>query len=167
MRAPFRLTVLMAVLGGCAAQGGPYPSLQPRAAEQIDPRVPVERPLNDRPVSAALAAQLRQLVSIAHAATGDFDRAADLAEQAATHAGPAPGEGWIAAQQALSAAVAARRPVATALADIDALGASALQTQGGVAPNDLAAIQAAASEIGAIDRAQAGRIDAIQRRLGF
>jgi hypothetical protein len=42
-----------------------------------------------------------------------------------------------------------------------------LQTQGGLAPSDLAAIQAAASEIGAIDRAQAGRIDAIQRRLGF
>jgi len=55
------LVPLIAV-AACSAPGGPYPSLQPRAAEAIDPRVPVVRPLNDRPVTASLAAQLSALV---------------------------------------------------------------------------------------------------------
>ena len=50
--------------------GGPYPSLQPRAAEAIDPRVPVERPINDRPITPALAARLAELVSQARAGRG-------------------------------------------------------------------------------------------------
>ena len=83
----------------------------------------------------------------------------------AGRAGPVSSESWIAAQQALSAAIAARKPTVGALADIDAVGASALQVQGGIAPNDLEAIQAAAAEAGAIDQRQAARIDAIQRRL--
>jgi hypothetical protein len=165
MRAPICLAVLVAMLGGCATPGEHYPSLQPRAAETIDPRVAVERPINDRPVAPALAAKLRALVGEARAGNADFDRAADIAEQAAGGAGPASSESWIAAQQARSAAIAARKPTVGALADIDAVGASALQAQGGIAPNDLEAIQAAAAEAGAIDQRQAARIDAIQRRL--
>jgi hypothetical protein len=167
MRGPIFLTILLALPAACSAPGGPYPSLQPRAAETIDPRVSVERPVNDRPVSPALAAQLRALVGQAHGGSGAFNDAADQAERAAANAGPAHGEGWIAAQEALSGAVAAGKPAVTALADVDAIAASALQNQGGIAPNDLAAIQAAASEIGSIARAQAARIDAIQRRLGL
>jgi hypothetical protein len=41
-----------------------------------------------------------------------------------------------------------------------------LQAQGGLSPNDLAAIQDAASTVGGIDRAQAARIAAVQQRLG-
>lgn len=166
MRAATPLLFLMILPGACAAPGGPYPSLQPRAAEAIDPRVPVERPINDRPVAPALAAKLAEAVRQARGASGAFDSAADLAEKAAANAGAARGEGWIAAQEALSGAIAARKPVVSALADVDAIGAQALQVQGGLAPSDLAAIQAAATEIGALDRAQAARIDAIQRRLG-
>ena len=70
------------------------------------------------------------------------------------------------AQEALSAAVAARRPVALALAEIDTIGANALQSQGGLAPNDLAAIQEASAAVGELDRGQAARIKAIQQRLG-
>ena len=158
--------IAMAILSGCAAPGGPYPSLQPRAAERIDPRVPVERPMNDRPASAALEARLDGLVADAQSASGAFDAAAAQAEQLAASAGAPQSEGWVAAQEAVSAAIAARRPVAEALAEIDAIGADALQTQGGIAPNDLAAIQAAASTVGTLDRAQAARIDAIQQRLG-
>jgi hypothetical protein len=162
-----RLALLLLLPGACAAPGGPYPSLQPRAAETIDPRVPVERPVNDRPVTPALAAQLRQLVGDAQGGSAAFDRAADVAERAADNAGAPRGEGWINAQEALSGAVAARKAAVSALADVDAIGATRLQAQGGLAPNDLAAIQAAAATIGAIDRAQAARIDAIQRRLGL
>jgi hypothetical protein len=71
------------------------------------------------------------------------------------------------AQEALTAAIAARKTTATALADIDAIGGSALQTNAGIAPNDLAAIKSAAAQISALDQRQAERIDAIQKRLGL
>ena len=76
-------------------------------------------------------------------------------------------ESWVAAQQALSAAIAAREPTGRALGDIDALGAERLQTVGGIAPNDLAAIQDAGAEVVTIDQRQAQTIAAIQRRLGL
>ena len=46
-----------------------------------------------------------------------------------------------------------------------AIGATALQTQSGIAPNDLKAIQSAAEEVASIDRRQADRIKAVQARL--
>jgi hypothetical protein len=155
------------LLSACSTQrSGPYPSLQPRAAENIDPRLQPVRPMNDRPVAPALAAQLASLVEQARGGDAAFQPAIASAERLAASAGTAHSEGWIAAQQALSAAVAARRPTATAQADIDALGATALQTQGGIAPNDLAAINAAAAEVASIASGQTERIDAVQRRLG-
>ena len=167
MRRTLFLTTLCPVaLGACAAPGGPYPSLQPRAAEAIDPRVPVERPLNERPVTPALASRLAELVAQALSGDAAFAPAADEAERLATAAGAPQSEGWVAAQQALSVATAARAPTATALGDIDAIGARLLETQSGIAPHDLAAIKSAEAEVGAIDQRQADRIKAIQRRLG-
>jgi hypothetical protein len=154
-------------LGACAPAGGPFPSLQPRAAEAIDPRVPVERPMNDRPVTAGLAARLAELIAQANSGDAAFTPFADQAERLAAGAGPAQSESWVAAQQALSAAISAREPTARALGDIDALGGTALQTEGGIAPNDLAAIQAAGAQVGAIDQRQADRIKAVQQRLGI
>jgi len=157
----------LAVLTACSAPGGPYPSLQPRAAEAIDPRMPVVRPLNDRPVTASLAAQLSALVDQARSGNSAFDGAASEAERLAATAGGPQSEGWIAAQEALSAAIAARKQAVTALGDIDGLAAAALQAQGGFAPSDLAAINRAQAEVGAIDSRQAARIDAVQKRLGL
>lgn len=167
MRIALSLLLATLALGACSSPGGPYPSLQPRAAERIDPRVPVERPLNDRPVAPALAAKLAQLVDQAHGGDAAFGPAAAQAERLASAAGAPQTDNWVAAQEALSAADAARAPTASALADVDSLGATALQTQGGLAPNDLAAIQSAAAEIGAIDERQASAIAAIQKRLGI
>ena len=154
-------------LGACSTPSGPYPSLQPRAGELVDPRVPVDRPLNDRPVTPALASRLSQL--IAQARTGDavFASAAAAAERAAAGAGGPQSESWISAQEAVSAAIAAAGQTRVALADIDAISATALQTQGGIAPNDLAAIKSASAEVGAIDERQAERIKALQSRLGL
>ena len=162
-----RLAICLSVLtlSACAAPGGPYPSLQPRAAEAVDPRVPVVRPLNERPVSATLAARLAALVEQAQSGDAAFDGAMTSAERLAAAAGAAQSETWIAAQEALTAAIAARRPTATALGDIDEIAATSLQTNRGIAPNDLAAIQRAAAEVGTLDRRQAERVDAIQRRL--
>ena len=166
MRA-FGALILLATVGACSAPQGPYPSLQPRAGELVDPRVPVERPLNDRPVTAALANRLAEL--LAQARTGDaaFQDAAAHARQVADAAGPPQSESWIAAQEALTAAIAARGPTTLALGDIDELGGNALQSQGGMSPNDLHAIKSAGADVGAIDRRQAKTIKAIQRRLGL
>jgi len=158
------LTVL-AITGACAGPNAP-PSLLPRAAEAIDPRVPVERPANDRPVNGALATALAGLVAQAHAGDAAFGPAASEAGRLAEAAGAARGEAWIAAEEALSAAIAAREPTARALSDIDAIGAGKLQTQGGLSPNDLAAIKNAGDEVGAIDQRQAAAIAAIKARLG-
>ncbi len=164
--APFILTIV-AALGACSTPGGPYPSLAPRAGEALDPRVPVERPINDRPVTPALAARLAELVGQAERGQSDFAPLAAKAEQLANGAGGPQSDGWVEAQQALSAAVAARGPTARALGDIDAIGANLLEKQGGLAPNDLAAIQRAQAEAGAIDQRQADRIKAVQNRLGI
>jgi hypothetical protein len=159
--------LLSGALSACASPPGSYPSLAHRAGEDVDPRVAVERPLNERPVSAALASRLAELVAEAHAGEAAFDSAAGEAERLAAAAGAPQSEGWIAAQEALSTAAAARGPTGMALGDIDALGANALQTQGGIAPNDFAAIKNAGAEVGAIDQRQADRIKAIQARLGL
>lgn len=158
--------LLIAALGACAAPGGTPPSLAPRAAEAIDPRVPVVRPVNDRPVNAALASRLAELLSQARSGDSAFRVRAEVAQRLAAAAGPPQSESWIAAQLALSAAVEARAPTAIALGDIDALGADKLQTQGGLAPSDLAAIRSAGDEVGALDQSQAEIVTAIQRRLG-
>lgn len=168
MRKPVTIAVLIgAALSGCASTGGPFPSLQPRAAEKVDPRAPVVRPINDRPVSPALAARLAGLVNQAHSGDAAFRPLAEAADRLSASAGAPQSEGWITAQEALSAAVAARDPTVNAMGDIDALGATMLQTQGGLAPADLAAIQNAGAEVSAIDQRQAEAIAAIQRRLGI
>ena len=165
MRAAALLPIVLTV-AACSSTGGPYPSLQPRAAEQVDPRLPVQRPINDRPATPALTARLDALVADAQSGNGAFDAAMSEAERLAASARAPQSDGWVAAQEALSAAVAARRPVSEALSEIDAIGANALQTQGGLAPNDLAAIQQAAATVGGLDRRQAERVQAVQQRLG-
>ena len=59
-----RRTALLSILAltACSAPGGPYPSLQPRGAEAIDPRVLVVWLINDRLVIAGLVVRLAALV---------------------------------------------------------------------------------------------------------
>lgn len=133
----------------------------------IDPRAPVARPINDRPVRPALADKLAALVNAARSGDAAFQGPAASAERLASGAGAPQSESWIAAQEALTAAIAARRATATALADIDELAATTLQAQGGLAPSDLLAIRRAAAEVAVIDQRQAQRIALIQHRLGL
>lgn len=163
-----RLIVTCALLGlsACNASRTGVPSLAPRAAEAIDPRLPVIADTRPRPVDATLAARLAELLSRARSGDAAFRTALAQAERLAAGAGAPQSEGWIAAQQALSAAVAAREPTTRALGDIDALASGAIASRGGLAPADLAAIEGAAAEVAGIDRRQAAAIDAIGRRLG-
>ena len=153
-------------IGACSTPQGQVPSLAPRAAETIDPRLPVGNVAVQTPVDAALAARLAELIAVARQGDSAFSAAAGEAQRLAAAAGAPQSESWVVAQQALSAAVDARAPTARALGDIDALGATMLQTQGGLAPADLAAIESAGQQVGALDQRQADRVSAVQARLG-
>jgi hypothetical protein len=158
--------ILIAATGACTVHGGAPPSLLPRPGEAIDPRVPIEGPVNNRPVDPALAAKLAALLSQARDGDAAFRPALAKAEQLASAAGAPHGDSWAMAQEALSAAIAARTPTARALVDIDALGGDKLQAQQGLSPADLDAIRSAGSEVGAIDQRQAQAVAAIRDRLG-
>jgi len=121
--------------------------------------------MNDRPVDPALAAHVAELVNQARSSDAAFEPAAAEAQRLAESAGAAQSETWIAAEQALSRAIASRDATVQALGDIDTLGANRLQANAGLAPNDLEAIKSAAAEVGAIDDRQARTIKAIQDRL--
>jgi hypothetical protein len=110
--------------------------------------------------------RLAQLVGQAQSGEAGFAAASANAQRLAATAGSPQSEAWVVAQEALSAAVAARAPTTQALGDIDGIAAAALATKGGIAPADLNAIEAAAAEVRAIDRRQAEIIDSLQRRLG-
>lgn len=162
---PFALLAIAAA-SACVSPAGPEPSLAPRAAERIDPRVPVRPAAAIAAADPALAARLATL--LAEARSGDSAFAAALAA-ANRLAAPAPGRGseaWIAAQQAVSAAVAARSPTTRALGDVDAIAATAIAARGGLAAADLHAIVTVAEEIAAIESRQARQLEAIAARLG-
>ena len=143
------------------------PSLAPRAAEAIDPRVPIPNELVVGPADASLKSRLATLVDQAKSGDTAFRGVIDNAERLAAAAGGQSSESWIAAQQALSVAQGARSPTTQALGDIDEIASTALETKGGIEAGNLAAIQAAASTVSEIDRSQSDRLDAIEKRLGL
>ena len=155
------MTVL---LSGCAGANS-APSLAPRAAEAIDPRVPVPEPALSTTPTPGLVEKLDQLVAQAVAGDGAFSPLIEQARRLAESAGAKESESWVVAQQALSAAVGARLPVTSAVGDIDALGAQRVQTLGGIGAADLKAIDSAAARVGEIDAREAAAIDAVQSKL--
>ncbi|NUT01607.1 MAG: hypothetical protein HOP96_11590 [Sphingomonas sp.] len=155
----------LGLLGACSTPAGNPPSLAPRAAEAIDPRVPIPNEVPVGPADASLSDHLAALIDQAQAGDSAFRAAAETAERLANAAGAPQSESWIAAQQALSVAQGARAPTTRALGDIDGLAATALKTKGGIPAGNLNAIQAAAAKVSEIDRRQAERIEAIENRL--
>jgi hypothetical protein len=164
MRCAFLLLPL--AIAACSTPSGPVPSLAPRPAEAIDPRVPI--PSNPSPgtVDPALAKRLAELLGQVRAGDQAFIAAASEAERLVAVAGSPDSESWIAAQQALSGLVGARGPTTRALSDIDAIASEGLQTVGWISPANQAAIEAAASQAIAIDQRQAALIESLQARLG-
>ena len=167
MRRLLPFTGLPLLLAACSSPRVPPPSLAPRAAEAIDPRIePTAAPTPAGAADAALAAKLANLVAQAIDGDRQFDAAADRAESLVAAAGGPQSEGWIAAQQAVSQSVAERGATARALGDVDAMTADAIAAKGTVAAADFAAIRAAAARIADLDRRQAARVEAMQKRLG-
>ena len=159
------LLAIMAI-AGCSVPPVNAPSLAPRAAEAIDPRLPIPDATPAGPASPALVARLEALIGQAREGDAAFGPVVQEAERLASAAGDPQTESWVVAQQALSAAVAAREPVTKALGDIDAIGSTQLAARGAVAPADQAALAVAAATVGEIDRRQANAIDRLQRQLG-
>ncbi len=153
------------LVSACSSPGGSYPSLQPRPAETIDPRVPVPVPPADMSVSPGLAQQLDAMVSQASSGDLAFQPMAGRASELAKSAGAKESESWVVAQEALSAAIAARAPVAKAVADVDALGADRIHAKAAMSAGDMMAIDAAAAKIAGIDSREAKQIADIQAIL--
>ena len=104
------------LIAGCAAPAGNPPSLAPRAAEGIDPRVPIRNEVIVGPADSNLSAHLAALVDQAQAGDSAFEGAAADAERLASAAGNSQSESWVVAQQALSVAQSARAPTNAAIA---------------------------------------------------
>lgn len=154
------------LLAACGSTGVEPPSLQPRPGEQVDPRIPVDRPINDRPATRALVERLQALTAQARSGESGFNSAITAAQRAAASAGAPQTESWIAAQELLSAAIEARGPASAALGAIDSLGATLLSEQGGLSPADKQAIHEAARIVGAIDERQAAAVASVRTKLG-
>ena len=61
--------------------------------------------------------------------------------------------------------MAARGPVASAVGDIDSIGAQRIKALGGISAGDMMALDKAAARVGGIDNREAAAIDQIQRLL--
>lgn len=149
----------------CSTEPIREPSLAPRAAEAIDPRLPIPDTIPAGPVDTSLAERLGELVGAARGGTVAFNRQEAEATRLAVAAGPMASESWIAAQQALSILIERYGVTTRAAADIDALASDRLQGQRWIRPADQQAIAAAAAEVAAISNPQAATIERLKGQL--
>lgn len=159
------LFLLALALAACVKPGGEYPSLAPRAAEAIDPRLPLPTEPSPGLLDATLASQLAAAVGEARGGVAAFDRLSAIAERAASAAGASQGESWVVAQQALSALVAQHGVTTRAAGNIDAIAATRIDQARWIAPANRDAIEAAAAEVGGINEGQAATIARLGDRL--
>lgn len=165
MRSLVPLLAASLVAACSAPQAGHEPSLAPRAAEAIDPRLPVPNDIQPTSVDPDLAGQLAGLVGEARSGVAAFDARQADAERLAASAGPMASESWVAAEQALSLLVEQHGVATRAAANIDALGSSRIQGRRWIRPADQQAIAAAAAEVAAISGRQSEAIDRLKNLL--
>ena len=165
MRIVAHLVAATLVAACSTPNAGREPSLAHRAAEAIDPRVPIPSDISPGAVDAALAAQLAELVRQAQAGTSQFNVRLAEADRLAAAAGPMASESWIAAQQALSRLIEQYGVTTQVAANIDAIGAGKLERQRWISPADQQTIANAAGEVAAISDVQSGAIDRLKAQL--
>lgn len=159
------LPLLLPLAAGCTMTSSPEPSLGPRAAEEIDPRVPIPDSVDLTPADPALARTLGDYVATVRGGMAQFDARETQAARLAESAGPMASESWVAAQQALSRLVEHYGVTTRAAAEIDALAAGRLKNQRWIRPADRQAIAAAAAEVEAISSSQHAAIDRLTGQL--
>ena len=153
------------LIGACTMPTRVEPSLAPRPAEAIDPRLPVTASEAPGPANPVLAARLRQLVVTVQEGQRAFDDRAAEAGRLSAAAGPMASESWIAAEQSLSRLVEQYGVTTRAAADVDALAADLLERQRWIGITDRQAIAAAGAEIRTISDRQTDTIDRIRNQL--
>lgn len=155
------LLLPLLVLAACAGSTA-GPSLSKRPIENMpltEPQVEVSPP----PVAdPALRTRIESLVAQAREGQGAFAALLPRARQAAASAGAEASESWIAAQQLLSAAEAARAPSTRALGELDAIIAAQLQRG---SDEGLAELQAAQAELAPLVQEQQRAIDDLRERI--
>ena len=153
-----------ALLSACGTVAN-APSLERRPAERIDPRIPVVDNSQLLPADPALAAAWRRVAAPAFAQGPAVEAAIARARTLAAKAGPPASESWIAAQQALSAAVAAQAPVTRAIGEFDAAIAERIRSGQRLVARDLATARSIADDLARLDSGQRAELAAIQRQL--
>ncbi len=156
------LPLALFLLGGCAAQG-PFPSLAPRPIERQLANEPDTRPAPNIPSDPALTGRAASLLAAAREGNAAFEAAYERASAAAGRAGGAGSETWVAAQQEVSRAQAARAPTVNALADLDRLAIEAANRPASAA--DQAAIREALAAAQRLADSQHERLEALRSRL--
>ena len=144
---------------------GPEPSLAPRPAESIDPRVPIADAMPAGPVDPELAQRIDALLAEARGGEPAFAAREAEAARLAAAAGPVSSESWVAAQQSLSRLVEQFGVTTRVAADIDALASVRLNSNRWIRPRDQQAIGAASSAVAAISEPQAASIARIRETL--
>lgn len=155
----------LGLLAGCAAPGE-YPSLSPRAIEKdAAAGATTEAPAIPAAADAGLAQQIAAILTAAESAHASFvDELTNARSVIAGASGAAAGsERWVAAQQAYSRADAARAPLVSALADLDALRRARINN---AAPADMSALDGAAERLGVLETEETSRLNELAARLG-
>ena len=149
-----------ALLAGACAAPGPFPSLAPREAERLYAAGDPLQTTPDAPHRAAIPAGIAAALAAAADGEAAFARALAAAQPLAARAGPRGSESWLAAQQAISRAEAARAATTRALGDLDQF-ASEQARQGALSTADFARLTEATARL----QAQANRQQQALNRL--
>jgi hypothetical protein len=155
-KSPFACCAALLLVSGCADHSGAIPSLTPRPIEKIGKSIidePVAKPMVLKPSDPTRVEAVNALVLKARAAAAPFQSAVDQAMPALRRAvgSPQGSENWVAAQVALGRVEINRAPVKSALSDLDAQRRVVLVTD---PSNDQALVEAAVTEVEAIDKKQ-------------
>lgn len=156
---------MLLLLAGCASPRVSLEGLRPRAAEAIDPRIPLPTEAVGKPADASIAGRIAAAQSDARTGVAQFDALLPSARAAAAKAGAMGSESWVEAQELLSALVEARAPLTLALADLDAIAGGRVETIGDLGVTDRERLFAATARLAAMDSDQQAAIAALRSRL--
>lgn len=160
-RFPVLALTLVACLAGCVSRG-PFPSLALRPAEQEDW---TEEPVHAAPAvadDAAVRTRIAALLAEAREGARAFEADLTASERATAHPGPEGSDSWIEAQQAISRLQASRGKTDDAATELHRLRLARSGQPTSAA--DLAALDAAIQEVGAIAERQQRQMDRVDPR---
>lgn len=149
-------------VAGCAT-GGAFPSLAPRAVEQLSFEEPI---VVDPPVAADPALRSRAAALLAEARSGDgaYETAFAQALPRVRASGAVGSDSWVQAQEAISRVEAARGVTTTALANLDLLVAE--QSDDPVNDETWAEIEQMRDAARALAAEQTRRLDQLKASAG-